>query len=136
MDAIDFFVLHHGRLHMQVERGFLHGLSDAQMRLRPEGLTSIAWLVWHMARSVDSCASVLSSRLRHELALELREDEWHDRRMERTTDSTIRAISGHTRMVKAFSVWYACQRVGQDQPAVQGAGDPLMVVNGRWRTSG
>jgi hypothetical protein len=28
MDAIEFFVLHHERLHMQVERDFLQGLSD------------------------------------------------------------------------------------------------------------
>jgi hypothetical protein len=29
MDAIEFFVLHHERLHMQVARDFLHGLSEA-----------------------------------------------------------------------------------------------------------
>jgi len=29
MDAIDFFMLQHGRLHLQVEEDFLHGLSDA-----------------------------------------------------------------------------------------------------------
>lgn len=42
MDAIDFFVLHHGRLHLQVERDFLQGLSDEKMRFRPDGLNSIA----------------------------------------------------------------------------------------------
>jgi hypothetical protein len=53
MDTIDFFVRHYGRLHMQVERDFLQGLSEAQLRLRPHGLNSIAWLVWHMARYED-----------------------------------------------------------------------------------
>jgi hypothetical protein len=54
MDAIDFLVLQHERLHRQVERDFLHGLSEAQMRLRPYGLNSIAWLVWHMTRCEDA----------------------------------------------------------------------------------
>jgi hypothetical protein len=62
MDAIDFFVLHYGRLHRQVERDFLHGLGDAQMRLRPHGLNSIAWLVWHMARCEDALSIVLVGR--------------------------------------------------------------------------
>jgi hypothetical protein len=62
MDPIDFFVLHHGRLHMQVERDFLQGLSDAQMRLRPHGLNSIAWLIWHMARCEDALNLLLAGR--------------------------------------------------------------------------
>ena len=62
MDAIDFFVQHYGRLHMQVERDFLHSLSDAQMRLRPHGLNSIAWLVWHMARYEDILNLLLVGR--------------------------------------------------------------------------
>jgi uncharacterized damage-inducible protein DinB len=62
MDAIDFFVLHHGRLHMQVERDFLRGLSDEQIRFRPDGLNSIAWLVWHMARCEDALNLLLVGR--------------------------------------------------------------------------
>jgi hypothetical protein len=62
MDAIEFFVLHHERLHMQVERDFLQGLSEAQMRLRPHGLNSIAWLVWHMARCEDALNLLLVGR--------------------------------------------------------------------------
>lgn len=62
MDAIDFFVLQHERLHRQVERDFLHGLSDEQMRLRPDGLNSIAWLVWHMARCEDALNILLVGR--------------------------------------------------------------------------
>ena len=62
MDASDFFVQHYGRLHMQVERDFLHRLSEAQMRLRPHGLNSIAWLVWHMARYEDILNLLLVGR--------------------------------------------------------------------------
>jgi hypothetical protein len=62
MDAIDFFVRHYERLHMQVERDFLHSLSDAQMRLRPHGLNSIAWLVWHIARYEDILNLLLVGR--------------------------------------------------------------------------
>jgi len=62
MDAIDFFALHYGRLHLQVERDFLHSLSDAQLRLRPQDLNSIAWLVWHMARCEDALSLVLVGR--------------------------------------------------------------------------
>jgi len=60
MDAIDFFVLHHGRLHMQVARDFLQGLSDEQLRFRPDGLNSIAWLVWHMARCENALNLLLA----------------------------------------------------------------------------
>jgi hypothetical protein len=62
MDAIEFFVLHHERLHMQVERDFLQGLSDEQMRLRPHGFNSIAWLVWHIARYEDILNLLLVGR--------------------------------------------------------------------------
>lgn len=53
MDARAFFLLHHSRVHAQVEREFLQGLSEEQMRFRPDGLNSIAWIVWHMARCED-----------------------------------------------------------------------------------
>jgi hypothetical protein len=62
MDAIDFFVLHHGRVHAQVEREFLQRLSDEQMRLRRDGLNSIAWLIWHMARCEDALNVLLAGR--------------------------------------------------------------------------
>ena len=62
MDAIEFFVLQHERLHRQVTRDFLRGLSEAQVRLRPNGLNSIAWLVWHMARCEDALSLLLAGR--------------------------------------------------------------------------
>jgi DinB family protein len=62
MDTIEFFVLHHERLHQQVARDFLQGLSEAQIRLRPQGLNSIAWLVWHMARCENALNLLLVGR--------------------------------------------------------------------------
>ena len=63
MDARAFFLLHHARVHAQVEKEFLHDLSDAQMRLRPASLNSIAWIVWHMARCEDVINVLLAERL-------------------------------------------------------------------------
>ena len=62
MDAIEFFVLHHERLHQQVARNFLQGLSEAQMRLRPQRFNSVAWLVWHMAGCEDALNLLLVGR--------------------------------------------------------------------------
>jgi DinB family protein len=42
-----------------VER-WLAGLSEAQMRIRPlEGLNSIVWLLWHMARTEDVAVNLV-----------------------------------------------------------------------------
>jgi hypothetical protein len=47
---------------MQVERDVLQGLSHEQVRLRPDGLNSIAWLVWHMARCENALNLLLAGR--------------------------------------------------------------------------
>lgn len=39
--------------------GRLHGLPDDQLRLRPQGWNSIAYLLWHMARCEDVAANVV-----------------------------------------------------------------------------
>jgi uncharacterized damage-inducible protein DinB len=63
MDALQFFLLHHKQTHWQVERDFLTGLSDEQMRCRPyERSNSIAWLVWHMARCEDMMGLTIAGR--------------------------------------------------------------------------
>jgi hypothetical protein len=62
MDAREFFLLHYQRVHAQVERDFLQCLSNEQMRLRPHGLNSIAWLVWHMARCEDALNVLIAGR--------------------------------------------------------------------------
>ena len=69
MDASDFCLLQHARLHTPdvatVEGGSLveqclTGLSEAHLRTRPApGVNSIAWLLWHMARSEDVYVNAL-----------------------------------------------------------------------------
>jgi hypothetical protein len=55
-------IIHHDHVHSQVARELLQGLSDEQMRLRPNGLNSVAWLVWHMARCEDAINVLVASR--------------------------------------------------------------------------
>ncbi len=63
MDALQFFLMHHERVHSQVERELLGGLSDEQLRCRPyERSNSIAWLVWHMARCEDIMGTIIAAR--------------------------------------------------------------------------
>ena len=58
VDARDFFSIRHRRMHEM--DGFLGGLSDAQARARPRpGLNSVAWLLWHVARTEDVGANAL-----------------------------------------------------------------------------
>ena len=80
-----------------------------------------------VVRSVHSCASLLSSLMRNELDLELREDDWNYRLVERTMDSTIRVISRNTLIVNAFSAFYARQRVGQDRQTVGSDGEHIIA---------
>jgi DinB superfamily len=62
MDARDLFLAQHSIVHSAAVGGnkassaerALGGLSDEQMRVRPrEDLNSVAWIVWHIARSED-----------------------------------------------------------------------------------
>jgi hypothetical protein len=60
VNAAEFFLVQHGRLHSpgvaepasMWERVF-GGVSDEQMRARPAGMNSLAWLIWHAARTED-----------------------------------------------------------------------------------
>jgi hypothetical protein len=67
MNLVGFFLGLHATTHAAdvsgsgfgVER-WLAGLSDEQMRLRPvEGVNSIVWLLWHMARTEDVAVNVV-----------------------------------------------------------------------------
>jgi len=61
MDAVRFFLEQHTRLHAaeaadgaSLADRILGGLTDNEMRLRPgKGMNSLAWLLWHMARTED-----------------------------------------------------------------------------------
>jgi len=53
MDALQFFLPFHETMHTQSVNRFSQ-LTDDQMRLRPSPqMNSIAWLLWHIARSED-----------------------------------------------------------------------------------
>jgi hypothetical protein len=68
MDARDLFLAQHGIVHSTAAGGnkassaerVLGGLSDEQMRVRPrEDLNSLAWILWHIARSEDVVVNLL-----------------------------------------------------------------------------
>jgi hypothetical protein len=53
MDAAEFFLLRYEPLHGMMTDRVLVDLTDAQLRARPQGQNSIAWLLWHVARAED-----------------------------------------------------------------------------------
>ena len=57
MDALDLFLLRYDDVHVGFVDEVFKGLSDEQMRRRPEGMNSIAWLVWHQTRVQDAAVS-------------------------------------------------------------------------------
>ena len=66
MNQLEVFLREHAGVHSKeaVPADFnmdwmLADLSDAQLRARPHGLNSIAWLLWHVARVEDSCVSLV-----------------------------------------------------------------------------
>jgi DinB superfamily len=67
MDAVNFFLIGHGRLHSADVAGgtpyadrVFAGLSDDQMRMRPgKGLNSLVWLLWHTARTEDVAVNLV-----------------------------------------------------------------------------
>ena len=70
MDAQQLFLLEHARAHsakmapangdVSFEDVVFGGLTDEQLRQRPQpGINSLAWLLWHMARSEDMAVNIL-----------------------------------------------------------------------------
>lgn len=53
MDALQLFGLRYNAIHREFVDDILDDLSEAQVRARPHGLNSIAWLLWHTARIED-----------------------------------------------------------------------------------
>jgi hypothetical protein len=53
MDAAQFFLLRYEPLHGMMTDRLLAELTEAQLRARPGGQNSIAWLLWHVARAED-----------------------------------------------------------------------------------
>jgi DinB superfamily len=79
MDTLSFFLVQHGQLHsLDVATGASYadrvfaGLTDDQMRARPgNGLNSLIWLLWHMARTEDVAVNIVVSDGRQVL-----DDDW------------------------------------------------------------
>jgi DinB superfamily len=79
MDTLSFFLVQHGQLHsLDVATGASYadrvfaGLTDDQMRARPgNGLNSLIWLLWHMARTEDVAVNIVVSDGRQIL-----DDDW------------------------------------------------------------
>src|SRR5438034_8395477 len=54
MDWLGFFLLRYGDLHGRLVEDLLAGLSEDQVRRRPDPrVNTIAWLLWHAARIED-----------------------------------------------------------------------------------
>jgi hypothetical protein len=53
MDAARFLLLRHEPLHAMMTDRLLAGATDAQLRARPQGQNSLAWLLWHVGRAED-----------------------------------------------------------------------------------
>jgi len=59
MDALELFMLRFDAVHDGFVAELFKGLTDEQVRARPAGLNSIAWLVWHLTRVQDAVVSRL-----------------------------------------------------------------------------
>lgn len=86
MDIKEFFLLSHARSHSGrlvdtdgnmsfYEDRAVSKLTEDQLRLRPQGLNSIAWILWHVARTEDVAANVVIAGRRQVLD----EDDWPSR---------------------------------------------------------
>jgi hypothetical protein len=57
MDALGLFRLRYDAIHGGFVDELFAGLTDGQVRARPHGLNSVAWLVWHATRVEDAAVS-------------------------------------------------------------------------------
>lgn len=63
MNALQFFLVQYDSIHTLVENFVLKGLDEAQLRQSPgAGQNSLAWLLWHVARSEDFAITVLDGK--------------------------------------------------------------------------
>ncbi len=74
MDAFTLLMLRYDAVHTGFVDDLFKGLSDAQVRQRPAGVNSVAWLVWHLARVQDAAMS----RLVDDRAQVLDEGRWNE----------------------------------------------------------
>lgn len=93
MNSIEVFLLDHARVHaaaltnnaggLSVAELAVRNLTDDQWRLRPHGLNSLAWIMWHIARFEDVAVNVMvAGRVQV-----LQEEGWADRLGVRRVDA-------------------------------------------------
>jgi hypothetical protein len=77
MNTLEFFLLHHHRLYFESSGIYnrISGLTDDQIRICPNGMNSIVWLLWHVAR----CEDIGINRLVTEDSQVLDESDWQER---------------------------------------------------------
>src|SRR5688572_5091915 len=67
MNALDLFLREHAAVHTRAVAEadpfnmdyLIEGLSESQVRARPHGLNSLAWIFWHLARTEDGLVSTI-----------------------------------------------------------------------------
>jgi hypothetical protein len=74
MEALELLMLRYGAVHDGFVPDLFKGLTDAQVRGRPAGVNSIAWLVWHLTRVQDAVVS----RLVDDRPQVLDDGGWHE----------------------------------------------------------
>ncbi|MGH7267915.1 MAG: DinB family protein [Candidatus Rokuibacteriota bacterium] len=57
MDALGLFMQRFDAVHGGFVDELFRGITDDQVRERPQGLNSVAWLVWHVSRVADAVVS-------------------------------------------------------------------------------
>ena len=75
MDALGLFTLRYDVVHGEFVDELFAGLTEAQLRQRPQGVNSIVWIVWHASRVQDAAASGFVA----ERPQVLHEGGWHAR---------------------------------------------------------
>ncbi|HEY6103949.1 MAG TPA: DinB family protein [bacterium] len=85
MNSLELFLLDHARVHaasltnnaggLSVAESAVRNLTDDQWRVRPHGLNSLAWIIWHIARFEDVAVNVMVAGQ----AQVFQEDGWADR---------------------------------------------------------
>jgi DinB family protein len=75
MDALGLFLQRYHAVHGGFVDDLFAGLTDGQVRARPHGLNSVAWLVWHATRVEDAAVN----RFVTDRPQVLTEEGWLDR---------------------------------------------------------
>ena len=103
MDGLKFLLQQHARLHSADVGGGevgsfwdrVYGVTDDQLRARPSAMNSMAWLLWHLARTEDVVVNLVVTAGR-----QVFDDEWRQRlRVARAdigtamTDAEVSALS-------------------------------------------